>query len=480
MREEDLFYFEEDEFKNCLARYEDMLNGGPSAYLDADELTDIAEYYLVNNDEQAANDCIDYALRLHPGDVDPLVFKARQQMFKGNLKEARTIRDCINDQTDREVYFLNAELLIREEKAGEASAYLWHLAGEMREDKALFLYDCACIFLDYGDYDIALEWTRWMLSLKPGFKALLLIAEIQIAAECYQKALVSLDKALDIDPYSVKAWNMVSEAHFLQEEYYEAFEASDFALAIDECDPYARLMKANCQFHQGHYEEAHALYRVYGEQQNNSELPYFFDGICLMNLNRMEEALEALQKAEELAQGISSEQQQIYLQLAFVNSRLQHLYVALQYLDKAYLEDGEALEYNLFKGRILLENGYTEQALRLFVMAIENSKLPTQTKYAVAVSLSENELYKEAVRLFMEVTGEDADNLGRNSQAYMAYCFFKMEDYDKFLFFLKIAGRVDKENAQAIFGASYPGVLPEEYYLYAYKDLKGYYPDDTD
>lgn len=480
MREEDLSYFEEDEFKKSLARYEDMLNGGPSAYLDADELTDIAEYYLVHDDEQAANDCIDYALKLHPGDVDPLVFKARQQMFKGNLEEARTIRDCINDLTDREVYFLNAELLIREQKVKEASDYLWQLAEDTEEDKALFLYDCACIFLDYTQYEVALEWAQWMQRMKPGFKALLLISEIQIAAECYQEALTNLDKALDIEPYSIKAWNMVAEAHFFQEEYYEAIEAADFTLAIDESDLYARLMKANCHFHQGHYEEAHALYRLYSELDNNSELPYFFDGLCLMNLNRQEEALEVLKKAEELANGMSAEQQQIYLQLAFVNSSLHELETAIQYLDRAYVTVGERFDYDLLKGRILLENGDRERALRLLDLSLETSKTPNQTKYTVAVLLLEHEMYDRALKLFIELTGEDMENWGRHSQAYMAYCYLKMEEYDKFLFFLKMAGRTDRENAQSIFGSNYPGVLPEEYYLYAYKALKGEFPDEAE
>lgn len=46
MEEEDLSYFKNEEFKHNLAQYEAMQNGGPSVYLEADELTDIAEYYL--------------------------------------------------------------------------------------------------------------------------------------------------------------------------------------------------------------------------------------------------------------------------------------------------------------------------------------------------------------------------------------------------------------------------------------------------
>ena len=86
MSTEDLSYFQEEEFKKNLALYEQMLQGGQSVYLEADELTDIAEYYLVQNDTDKAMACIQYALNIHPGSIDPLIFLARQKMFNGDIE----------------------------------------------------------------------------------------------------------------------------------------------------------------------------------------------------------------------------------------------------------------------------------------------------------------------------------------------------------------------------------------------------------
>lgn len=47
MRSEDLAYFEEEEFLECLAKYEKAIQDGLQPYMDADELTDIAEYYMI-------------------------------------------------------------------------------------------------------------------------------------------------------------------------------------------------------------------------------------------------------------------------------------------------------------------------------------------------------------------------------------------------------------------------------------------------
>ena len=87
--------------------------------------------------------CIQYALNIHPGSIDPLIFLARQKMFNGDIEGAKTIRDCITDPNDREVIFLNAELLLREGKEQEATTYLSEKAETEEEDAALFAYDTA-------------------------------------------------------------------------------------------------------------------------------------------------------------------------------------------------------------------------------------------------------------------------------------------------------------------------------------------------
>lgn len=44
-------YFEDPEFKEALEKYEGMVKNHTPAYFDADELTDIAEYYASKEDK---------------------------------------------------------------------------------------------------------------------------------------------------------------------------------------------------------------------------------------------------------------------------------------------------------------------------------------------------------------------------------------------------------------------------------------------
>ena len=90
---EDYSYFQDKEFRNSLAAYEHMQKGGEMVELDAETLTDIAEYYAMNQRDDEATRCIKYALSFYPDSVDPQIFLARQQMFFGHQKEAWRI--CI-------------------------------------------------------------------------------------------------------------------------------------------------------------------------------------------------------------------------------------------------------------------------------------------------------------------------------------------------------------------------------------------------
>ena len=104
--EEDYSYFENREFQKILYQYEDAVSHEQSVYMDADDLTDIAEYYMMNGRPTDAMEAIRIALALHPDSVDPQVFLARQAMFEGKLKKATRICNAIPNQEDREVTFL--------------------------------------------------------------------------------------------------------------------------------------------------------------------------------------------------------------------------------------------------------------------------------------------------------------------------------------------------------------------------------------
>ena len=81
-------YFEDPEFKEALARYEGMVENHTPAYFEADELTDIAEYYASKGRHKDADKAINLAIQLHPDNIDALIFRARSLMLLGQKRRS--------------------------------------------------------------------------------------------------------------------------------------------------------------------------------------------------------------------------------------------------------------------------------------------------------------------------------------------------------------------------------------------------------
>ena len=138
-------------------RLQGMVSSHTPTYFDAEELTDIAEYYAAQGDEKEAEKAIDYALQLHPANTDALVFKSRSLCIKGKLNEAYQIMNLIEDQSDREVKFLKADLLMEEMRLTEAEAIYQELA-ESEDESFEVLLDIAMTYMDANQKDYTNKW----------------------------------------------------------------------------------------------------------------------------------------------------------------------------------------------------------------------------------------------------------------------------------------------------------------------------------
>ncbi len=77
----------------------------------------------------------------------------------------------------------------------------------------------------------------------------------------------------------------------MNEEYSDAITSSEYAIAIDPNDPDAVSSKASGLFRLGNYEEALKYYKKYSELEPDDEFGLLHQGVCLVNMNRNEEAL---------------------------------------------------------------------------------------------------------------------------------------------------------------------------------------------
>jgi len=484
-QDDDLKYFESQEFKDILAVYESARAVGSSVYMEADELTDIAEYYsMVCHDEQQAADVIALALQLHPDAVDPQIFRARQFMQEGDIETAKQICDAIEDQEHREVYFLRAELLVREERVLQAVDLLEQAAAQMEEDKDYFLYDTAYVFIDYRLFKEAWGFVCELQAMAPDwYKTWQAAADTLLGLEEYHRVLPFIERMLDVDPFSVESWNWSAEAYIGMEDYDEAMNSLDYALAIDPENERALQLKAWIFLQQGNFERAHEIYQKELERDPSNEQNWLYDTYCLLDANQVDEALASIERAEQLADGVSPDQSLIYEMHAQVLSRKGCVAEALSYLDKAEGTsgpDGDPLDYEMLRARVLAENHQVKDALMVVDRACKNEDPDGHIDiyYRAAVMMVDTNYFDIALDLFDELlkVKDTSEEEAADYHAYMAYCCMMLHQDLAALHHLSQAGELAADRLRELFAEEFPGVQPAEYYDYYYYRVNGRWP----
>lgn len=481
MHEEDWNYFHDPEFLDSLAQYEAARGEGREPYMDADELTDIAEYYMTIHEDEKATQAIELAQRLHPESVDPQVFLVRQQMFQDNMDEARRLCDAIADQDDQEVRFLRAEMLIREQQPDEASALLEQTYEQVTEDRAGFLHDCVGVFMDYALWEDAKHWVDRLRREFPNYtKGRYLLADVLFAMGQNAQAADELNQMLDRDPYNTEAWNLLAEVQAAQEQFREALDSCEYVLAVQEDNRQAMLTKAHCLCHLYEMAQAHELYQRILRETGPDDLVYYYDALSLINMERFDEAAESLRLANEVGHEMSQEQVHIYIQQAYVESKRHHLPQALQAMDKAMelAENDVTFEYEMLRGQIYLENGHADEAQKLFQQALNKSEDKFHTLLLIGIAYGEVGRYSEAAHLLETLINVYGRPKAEPVIPYLAYCYFHLEEHEPFLNYLKDAVSASRETTEHLFCDIYPNIAPEDYYYYAYKSVYGHFPEE--
>ena len=466
MRNEDIEYFEEEEFKQLLQRYENAKEEDQPIYLDADEFTDIAEYYMLRQREQDANECILLATSLHPDSIDPFVFLARQQMFHNNIKEAKRIAQSIKEQEDREVQFLWAEIAIKEGKKELANQQLANYYAQQTDELDYFLYDTATIFIDYEEWNLALAWAERLKREFPTFaKTDLLICEIKLGCGRIDEVIPALEAILSADPFNKIAWEYLAEAQSAKEEYNMAIESIEYLLAIDEKNLQGKVIRANCLFHLDRPEEAHEQYLDYLDIQPNDGVIRYYDSIVLMSLERWKEAHDQLFLAMHSLDPQSLEYEQAFLQMGFILSKTQNADEALRLIDEHYLSmGGEPVpEYYFLKGRILLDNKRKQEADVMFDIATRKSDDILKIRLMVAIEYIENELYDDAIeelKLLIESPVKEAEI---ECYPYLAYALYYKGGGKEYQECLHRAAQYNPRLTEYLFSPIYPNVPVSQY-----------------
>lgn len=433
-------YYESDSFKEILHAYERMADTGEYGYMDADDLTDVADYYTSVREYKKARACLRYCLRLHPRGSAPRIASAYLCMVEDNLQRAEEILDTISDQDNDEIIFVRAEIALKREKTGEAQQMMEKFYDETHclsddELRLEFIRDAATLFADYHASDAAYHWFDLLTERDPdSVRTLEAMGQFLTDDGKCDEAIRYINKAINADTFNPRLWTLLSEAQYTAGDFTGGVESASSAIDIDEKYTQAYLLRGENRVWLHQFREAHAdidYYLRHGGEPFDSVL--YYDGISLIALRRYQEAYMQLKKAIDLCGNTPDIGTHIKFQTAYVAARLGRLDEALDELDESYTSSFHIAK-PILKGKFYCLTGHWEEGLRLFNETIAATQRPNDAVFEAANQLYNMEAWEQALPYFLKLYEWEGD-VECPTSSYIALCYQHLGDeanYEKY------------------------------------------------
>ncbi len=468
-------YFDSKEFKELLRQYETMREGGASTYLDSEQLTDIAEYYHNCGMLDDAVSAAAYAINIFAGATAPLVFMARKALTHDkDIEQAQAYADQIDDKSDLDYYYIQAEIMLNRGDYEQADRYLHDRYDSLTDelDRSDFILDVATLFADYERMDEAQEWLKQSDETDSNDYQEAL-GRILLSKGDYAESERIFTRLIDENPFSAFYWNQLSASQLMQNNIQEAITSSEYAIAINPSDEEALLNKANGLLMLYNYPEALKYYRQYTEMHPDESVGELYQGICLFNMSQFEASIAHLQAAERNYRGENAQYAlEIYQEMAFSLSRTGRLDEALEYVRKTESLDCNHNEMMVLKGHLYLEHQRIDEAQMCFQQAINDSGSSPDILLRIAISIYDNDYIQLAYKMLRSLLDSAGDEW-HDGYSYLAVCAHELGYKEEYLRYLEKAVHENPLEARNVLSGFFPeGMEPEDYLGYAKKGIE--------
>lgn len=400
-------YYESEEFKELLSRYESAQRDEHSCYFDGDEFVDLSDYFLDNDNAQEALNVIDQGLSQHPDDEQLILVRAGVLVFLRRFDEAQQIVDSLNPDANYDVKYLQAQLYYAVDYDIEKADALFHewVKDVEKEwnynpsnNKPDAWYDdddedepadkdesetqirdayihVMMSYVELAGIDHEKVLRQWINDYLDRFKPLgeydndLAIADI-CRDENYVDLVVDIyTKLLDYDPYISRGWTVLAAAQYVEGQIDEAINSVEFALAIDANDVDALLTKANCMYTKGQFKDALQNYLKYRELTESHTEDHYI-AYCYIHLEMLEEAKMFLDSAIEynktLEDAPNEQKAWIYYEIAEGYSIINLATASMETINMALALQPDNVEFLLHKGSLYLWRGEIHECVDTF------------------------------------------------------------------------------------------------------------------
>lgn len=341
---------DETDINALVEKYEQMRALGRNVYFDADEFALLAEHYNEEENNEEAERLIEEGLKMHPGNADLMLLKAKLMVFSEMYEEALDYMRSIPEEEDVELPLLRIESFLHLNREKEADQLINEtLALDLSvEDLYFFITEMGYLFNDVDQFDRAISYLEESMKIDDSNGDV--IIDLAYAYEMkgdFGKAIEYNNKLLDIDPYSFDGWVNMGKLFSMNEEYGKSIDAFDFALAVNEDDLSVLKMKALSLYLNDNTREAIAVFEACLKQSPQDETLY----------DSLLEAYEAMEQYDAMLAIIDRKEarfgsKDILAKRAYVYIHMQDMDRAKELFRQIPETDRDSLDYYKLEGEL--------------------------------------------------------------------------------------------------------------------------------
>jgi tetratricopeptide (TPR) repeat protein len=294
---------EEDDFRQVLERYEDMVERKSSYFFDVEEFELIIDYYLDIRNFKKANEAVEIATKQHPGSGE-IIIKHIQIFLETNqpsqaIDKLKEIPEW--DMENAEIYLLRGTALAQLGKIPEAEKQFDIALARTEEDKVEILINISMAFENARKFNLAIKYLRIAFAIEP--ENLTILYDLGFYYERMHEYATSIEfynKYLDEDPFSDNVWYNLGVVYYKINQPKKALEAYDYAISVNPTYASAYFNKANIYANDSDFVNAIAVYHDFLSLEEDHVQGWCYLGECYDQIEAYDLALKTYKKVIEI------------------------------------------------------------------------------------------------------------------------------------------------------------------------------------
>lgn len=324
-------------------RYISAKKNHKEPYFDAEEIDDLLNSFEEINDFSLYEEVLALGLRLHPEDTILQMCKCRQLIRDDKIDEALTLIRKIGEKGDWDLYLLEMECYVYLNDYTKVVELTENLLARKVDFMNLLFEHVTPLLNDMEMFDEAVDYAEKGLRLFP--ESLLLKEELYFSlenTEDFDRAITICNELIDQKPYSFDEWFALGRLYSYKSNFESAIEAFDFALTCDDSVIELKLLLAYCLSKNGNYKRALDVCREVLSDETYKERITMLMTECHIKMHDYDTAYKLLKELINESPHITSSS--VYIQFIGCCMEMERLEEAYNALKKAYSLDPDNQE----------------------------------------------------------------------------------------------------------------------------------------